>query len=79
MNVSITVMEDADGNPSISYSGRDCTAALETLNREIASGKYVIGHVIRDPDTIKTRRYDPPSVAAAAAEPDPPAEKPRRK
>ena len=69
MNVSLTIMEDADGNPSIAYFGRDCTEALATLEREIGTGKFVIGHVVRDPTVIKSRR-PPDPVPATAAPPE---------
>ena len=70
MNVSLTIMEDADGNPSIAYFGRDCTEALATLEREIATGKFVIGHVVRDPTVIKSRRPPDPVPEAAPAPPE---------
>jgi len=75
MNVSLTIMEDADGNPSVAYFGRDCTEALATLEREIATGKFAIGHVVRDPTVIKSRR-PPDPVPVPPAEPAP--EEPKR-
>jgi len=69
MNVSLTIMEDADGVFSVAYCGRDCSSAMEALTDAIATGKFVKGGVVRSPEAIKTRVYShqesaPPAPAA---------------
>ena len=67
MDVALTIFFDFSGVPHCLYCGQCTTTALETLEKEILTGKYEKGFVVKNPDYLKRRAHDPASAPAPAA------------
>lgn len=67
MDVALTIFFDSAGVPHCLYCGQCTTTALETLEKEILTGKYEKGFVVKNPDYLKRRAHDPASAPATSA------------
>ncbi len=81
MRLHITLGCPPEGDPECLYCGGDGQKAVD-VTKEKSASKYAKFLFIRNPTSIRKSNESlkpqaPPS--AVAAEPDPPAEKPRRK